>query len=202
MKNKIREKHPVLITCWSSRGAHAGEGCGAQLRRPRRGEPLPEAPVECPERWSAPRAGGCLILEPHSRIRGGGERLGRGRGRKEGYKGRGPGGREPGRPWRMSPGRSDRLPAAAQSLGTPWTAGPALCWSRPRTCWWPPSTSSCWRWCWGPSCYPLSLCSASASSATPSSCAPRHLLAPRTCGTRASRPCWSPDSCSSCRCSC
>ena len=35
-----------------------------------------------------------------------------------------------------------------------------------------------------------------------SSCAPRHPLAPRTCGTRASQPCWSPDSCSSCRCSC
>lgn len=35
-----------------------------------------------------------------------------------------------------------------------------------------------------------------------SSCAPRRRLARRTCGTRASRPCWSPDSCSSCRCSC
>lgn len=32
-------------------------------------------------------------------------------------------------------------------------------------------------------------------------CAPRHPLALRTCGTRASRPCWSPDSCYSCRCS-
>ena len=41
---------------------------------------------------------------------GGGERPGRGRGRKEGYKGRSPGGREPGGPWRMSPGRSDRFP--------------------------------------------------------------------------------------------
>ena len=35
-----------------------------------------------------------------------------------------------------------------------------------------------------------------------SSFAPRHPLAPRTCGTRASQPCWSLDSCSSCRCSC
>lgn len=84
MKNKIREKHPVLITCWSLRGARTGEGCGARLRRPRRGEPLPEAPVECPERWSAPRAGGCLILEPHSRIRGGWGEAGPGEGQERG----------------------------------------------------------------------------------------------------------------------
>lgn len=90
--------------------------------------------------------------------KGGGERLGRGRGRKEGYKGRSPGGREPGGPWRMSPGHSDPFPAAAPNPGTPWTAGPALCWSRLRICWWLPSIFYCWRWCWEPSCYPLSPC--------------------------------------------
>lgn len=113
--------------------------------------------MECPELWSAPPYGGVPTPGAAFQDKGGGERPGRGRGRKEGYKGRGPGGREPGGPWRMSPGRSDRF-LAAQSPETPWTAGPALCWSPPRIYWWLPSIFSCWRWCWGPSCYLLSPC--------------------------------------------
>nr|XP_002747990.2 transmembrane protein 88 [Callithrix jacchus] len=35
-----------------------------------RASPSPEVPVECPGLWSAPQDGGCLILQPHSRIRG------------------------------------------------------------------------------------------------------------------------------------
>lgn len=50
----------------------------------------------------------------------------------------------------------------------------------------------------GPGC----LAWASRRFSSHSSFAPRHPLAPRTCGTRASQPCWSLDSCSSCRCSC
>lgn len=50
----------------------------------------------------------------------------------------------------------------------------------------------------GPGCLAWASCCFSSHSFF----APRHPLAPRTCGTRASQPCWSPDSCSSCRCSC
>lgn len=157
IKNKIRKKNLFSISAGGKQGEHWEEGGETVIDG--EGSPSPEAPVECPELgcsslWGVPNPGAAF----QDKGGWGGERLGRGRGRKEGYKGRGPGGREPGGPWRMSPGRSDRFPAAAQSPGTPWTAGPALCWSPPRICWWLPSIFSCWRWCWGPSCCPLSPC--------------------------------------------
>lgn len=100
---------------------------GEDCTDPGEGEPLPGG--ACGMSRALVRSSGWGVPNPRAAFqdKGGGERLGRGRGRKEGYKGSGPGGRNPGGPWRMSPGHSERFPVAAQSPGTPWIVGPALC---------------------------------------------------------------------------
>lgn len=83
MKNKIREKTSGSGNVLGLAGRARGGGL-PRLRRPRRGEPLPEAPVECPERWSAPRDGGAPNPGAAFQDKGGWGEAGPGEGQERG----------------------------------------------------------------------------------------------------------------------